>query len=74
MDCFEAANRLFEFLDEELEEFCCEELREHLSICSDCRCHFEFEKSMMCFISQSEVKTKAPKRLKNKIRKRILKL
>jgi mycothiol system anti-sigma-R factor len=74
MDCIKAAKLLFEFLDEELDGFCCTELKEHLDICISCRCHFEFEKSMMFFISKSETKTKAPKRLKNTIKKRISKL
>ena len=71
MDCFDAAKLLFEFLDRELEDECCSELEEHLSVCDRCRYHFEFERLMIVHVKQCGSGGGAPKKLKEKLKKQI---
>jgi mycothiol system anti-sigma-R factor len=67
MTCEEAVNKLYEYLDRELNHATAEQLEKHLEICKLCCNHMEFEKSMKELVQKSCVQEKAPPFLKNKI-------
>ena len=71
MDCKDALEILYDFLDEELEELQYREFEEHIQICDRCRCCFEFEKTMIVHIKKHAASDRASEELKKKIRKLI---
>lgn len=50
MDCREAVERLYEYLDRELTPEVREELEHHLRMCAGCFQHFEFEGNFLKFL------------------------
>ena len=71
MDCKKAAALLYEFLDQELDEFCCQELKIHLEVCDKCRCHYAFEREIIVCVKRHGAREKASLKLKKKILKLI---
>lgn len=68
MTCEEAVQKLYEYLDKELDKATVEQLDTHLEICQSCCDHFEFEKKVRSIIREKCSDEKAPDFLKSKIR------
>jgi mycothiol system anti-sigma-R factor len=67
MTCEEAVEKLYEYLDKELDQAVAAQLDHHLELCKICCDHFEFEKKMKKLVQDSCFKQNAPEMLKNKI-------
>ncbi|MCS7173639.1 MAG: mycothiol system anti-sigma-R factor [Armatimonadetes bacterium] len=50
LDCREFAQRLWTFLDGELDDGICRELRAHLENCVECWEHYRFEGKLRAFV------------------------
>jgi anti-sigma factor (TIGR02949 family) len=50
IDCREAIERLYEFLDQELTPALRAEVEHHLKACAGCFRHFEFERAFLKFL------------------------
>ena len=72
IDCEAAFERLYEYLDEELDDpELVRKIREHLQICQRCEPRFQFEEAFLKFVSEVG-RTTAPPGLRRKIFQRIL--
>lgn len=71
MTCQEAVDKLYEYLDREIDDITAAQIEKHLDLCRLCCDHFEFEKKMKDLVQESCVQQKAPSILKNKIRKAL---
>jgi mycothiol system anti-sigma-R factor len=71
MTCQEAVDKLYEYLDREIDDITAAQIEKHLDLCRLCCDHFEFEKKMKGLVQESCVQQKAPSILKNKIRKAL---
>ncbi|PHQ24383.1 mycothiol system anti-sigma-R factor [Marinobacter guineae] len=67
LSCEEVIERLFEFLDRELDDVSQEEIDRHLKRCYDCFSRAEFERRLRERIAATGSQ-KAPERLKKRIR------
>jgi len=67
MTCQEAVDRLYEYLDSEVDGMTAVQIEKHLDLCRLCCDHFEFEKKMKELVQNSCFQEKAPNFLKNKI-------
>ena len=65
--CEEAAARLFEYLDGELDDVSEEEVRRHLEVCKACYPRAQFEKHFIEALGQSQKNGSAPEELKGRI-------
>jgi len=50
LDCRDAVERLYEYLDQELTPDVREEVQHHLRMCAGCFQHFEFERAFLRFL------------------------
>jgi mycothiol system anti-sigma-R factor len=71
MTCEEAVQKLYEYLDKELDQETADLLNKHLDICKGCCDHFEFEKKVRGLIQEKCFDEKAPQFLKDKIRNKL---
>ncbi len=72
IDCAGVMERLYEYIDEELEDEELEKaIRAHLKMCKKCFPHYEFEKAFLRFLSERG-RYDAPPELRRKIFQRIL--
>lgn len=71
MTCQEAVDKLYEYLDREVDKITAERFQTHLDLCRRCCDHFEFEKKMKELIQKGCFQEKAPPFLKDKIRKSL---
>jgi mycothiol system anti-sigma-R factor len=71
MTCEEAVNKLYEYLDHELDQTTVEQLDKHLDICKSCCDRFELEKRVKSLIQEKCIDQKAPQFLKDKIRSKL---
>lgn len=69
IDCKEAERRLHRFLDRELNEEEAAEVRQHLSMCDNCRARFRFEEGLRRLVRQAASTEKAPSELRERIRR-----
>ncbi len=67
MTCQEAVNRLYEYLDRELDNLTAAQIDKHLELCRLCCDKIEFEKNMKELVHKNCVKDKAPIFLREKI-------
>lgn len=72
MDCKDALDRIYEYLDEELTPAVKEDVRRHLAACLPCLQHFGFERVYLRFLEALSEAQKAPPDLKRKILERII--
>ncbi|HUF49760.1 MAG TPA: mycothiol system anti-sigma-R factor [Longimicrobiales bacterium] len=49
--CRQAVEKLWEFLDQELDDAACEQVREHLDACRACFPHYEFQRAYREFMA-----------------------
>lgn len=71
MTCQEAVDRLYEYLDREIDGITAAQIDKHLDLCRLCCDHFEFEKKMKELVQNSCIRQKAPSILKVKILKAL---
>lgn len=67
LSCEEVIERLFDYLDGELDTGCSADIDRHLEQCRECFSRAEFECRLRARITQSG-ETKAPDRLRRRIR------
>lgn len=67
MTCQEAVNRLYEYLDRELDNATAAQIENHLDLCRLCCDHFEFEQKIKELVHNSCLLEKAPQILKDRI-------
>lgn len=67
ISCEEVIERLFAYLDGELEDVSQETIDRHLAHCRDCFTRAEFEKRLRARVAKS-VSTTAPQRLRTRVR------
>jgi len=72
IDCHEAAERLYEYLDGELTPQMEASVREHLKACAPCFGLSEFEKSFLSFLHARTRARQAPDHLKKRIFEQVL--
>jgi mycothiol system anti-sigma-R factor len=71
MTCQEAVERLYDYLDKEIDKITAARIEKHLDLCRLCCDHFEFEKKMKELVQKSCIRQKAPSFLKEKILKAL---
>ena len=67
ISCEEAAARLFEYLDGELDDASEEDVRRHLEVCKACYPRAQFEKHFIEALGRSQNNGHAPEELKGRI-------
>ncbi len=67
ISCDEAAARLFEYLDGELESVSEEEVRRHLDVCKVCYPRVQFEKHFLAALGRSQTNGRASEELRNRV-------
>ncbi len=72
VDCAEAFERLYEYIDGELDAVREAEVREHLKQCAPCFKRFDFEKTYQRFIETRAAARGAPEALRKKILESLL--
>lgn len=72
IDCREALERLYEYLDGELTPVRAEEVRLHLEHCAPCLAASDFEGAYLRFLEARSWAQKAPEQLRKKILEQIL--
>ena len=72
IDCHEAAEQLYEYLDGELTPEVEAAVRAHLKDCAPCFGLAEFEKSFLSFLRARTRARQAPERLKKRIFEQVL--
>jgi anti-sigma factor (TIGR02949 family) len=68
IDCKEAERRLHRYLDRELTEEEAAEVRQHLSMCDNCRARFRFEDGLRRVVRRVGQAERAPAELRERIR------
>lgn len=72
IDCQEALDRLYEFLDEELTPELAEEVRQHLEACAPCLKLSAFESAYLRFLEARTRAKAAPEALRRRVLERML--
>jgi anti-sigma factor (TIGR02949 family) len=72
LQCAEAVEHLYSYLDEELTGEVRAAVRAHISECRDCFGHFEFERMFLRFLEARSRAHDAPPELKKRIFENIL--
>ena len=67
MNCREAVERLYEYLDRDLTPEAEREVRHHLEGCSPCGQHFDFEQAFLKFVEARCRSRGAPPELRRRI-------
>ena len=67
MNCHEAVDRLYEYLDQQLTAEAEREVRQHLEACRPCGRHFDFEQAFLRFVEARCRSRCAPPELKRRI-------
>ena len=65
--CRECLERLYPFLDRELNQGEQQEVRQHLALCSHCRSRFRFEGNMLQLVGQVARATGCPEEARRRI-------
>lgn len=72
MNCRDAANRLYEYLDGDMTPEVTAAVRAHLADCRRCFSHFSFEETFLRFLRARTEARSAPPELKRRILDEIL--
>lgn len=70
ISCEEVVERLFEYMDRELDSYTSAEIQRHLERCHDCFSRAEFERQLRERVARSG-QQEAPERLRHRIREMI---
>ncbi len=71
IDCARVVERLYDYIDQELDEKLAEQIREHLRLCKRCFPRYDFEKAFLRFLSM-QGRLSAPPELRRRIFQDIL--
>lgn len=72
IDCVEALDRLYEYIDEELTPVRAEEVRLHLEKCAPCLRVSQFEKAYLRFLEARARAREAPEHLRKRVLEQLL--
>lgn len=72
LDCDEALERVYEYLDGELTEAVERAIRRHLAACARCEPRFEHERVFLAFIAQRAQLEQAPPALRRRILRELV--
>ena len=72
MNCPEATDHLYEYLDAELTAETTAQIRKHLRDCEPCLKHFSFEEAFLRFLEARAAASGAPPELRRRILDRLL--
>lgn len=67
LDCDRAMRQLFDYLDEELTDERMREVREHLTSCSRCLPHHDFERAFLQALASTREGRAAPTELRGRV-------
>ncbi|MGN6611115.1 MAG: mycothiol system anti-sigma-R factor [Angustibacter sp.] len=70
-DCSEVLDRVYEYLDNEMEELDCAKIRQHLDECGPCLKQYDLDLALKALIRRSCACEPAPQELRTKILTRI---
>lgn len=70
-ECWHTLQRVYEFLDHEVDDASGDEIREHLAACEPCLEKFDVELAVKTLVSRSCGNDVAPERLKAKVMMQI---
>lgn len=71
VDCRDVLDRVYTYLDDELEEVDCSEIRQHLDECGPCLREFGLEQAVKQLVHRCCAKDTAPDELRVKVMARI---
>ncbi|MFQ5965637.1 MAG: mycothiol system anti-sigma-R factor [Candidatus Scalinduaceae bacterium] len=71
MTCKEAINQLYEFLDNELDDYNCSKIKKHLDICQKCCEKFEFEQTLKKIVRDRTRIHRVPQYVRENILKQL---
>lgn len=71
ISCREAIERVYEFLDGELDPGWMERVRRHAEICARCTPHFEFERAFLEHVRRKGVRPEKSELLEKRIREAL---
>lgn len=72
--CHEAAQRVYEFLDGELDAERMEQVRQHVEVCRRCWPYFNFERIFLDHIRSRGLKPERSRKLEAKVRRMLKEL
>ena len=70
-DCSEVLDRVYEYLDNEMEALDCAKIRQHLDECGPCLKQYDLDLALKALIRRSCASEPAPQELRTKILTRI---
>ena len=70
-DCSEVLDRVYEYLDNEMEELDCAKIKQHLDECGPCLRQYDLDLALKALIRRSCACEPAPQELRTKILARI---
>lgn len=71
VDCRDVLDRVYSYLDNELEDAACAEIREHLDTCGPCLREFGLEQEVKRLVQRCCGKDPVPSELRSKVMARI---
>jgi len=71
VDCGEILQRVYVFIDNELEDASCEEIKQHLDECAPCLDQFDLERCVKNLVHRSCGDEHAPESLRQRVLMRI---
>ncbi len=67
LDCHAAVLRLWDYLDQELDEADMQAVDAHLAVCEKCPSHFEFERALLRAVAAARADHTDPERLRERV-------
>lgn len=71
IDCREAMQQLYDFLDGELSEESIQRIRHHIEKCRPCYAHTEFERDLLAVVAEGWRDVSASEQLRARIRRSL---
>ena len=71
MNCKEAAQLFYEYMDKELSTEDIAKLEEHLKLCKPCLGHFEFDQALKSLVQKKSDQLSIPESIKEQILKNL---
>jgi anti-sigma factor (TIGR02949 family) len=71
MECEKVLHRVYEFLDQELDEASGDAIRQHLADCEPCMDHFDLEQAVKALVNRCCGNDLAPEHLRAKVLSRL---
>lgn len=70
-DCREVLDRVYEYLDQEMDQLDCAKIRQHLQECGPCLREYHLDEALKALIRRSCTCERAPEQLRTRILTRI---